>query len=402
MRANPTTLLLLLFGAGACDLEPVAADAPPPVLAVPTAADEQDITPPESAHAQAREEAEARGAKDGYPMPRPERRRLGAAVALNATCESCHKEEATEWRRSRHRQSDTNSAYQAAFAIEPTPFCRGCHAPEADPTNINTNIQIPPRAVSELGVGCVTCHVTEEGFVLASTTSQGDAPHPLRRSADFARTGGCAGCHEFRFPGAIGDADDHFMQTTVREHQRSPSAERACAECHMPLVEGRRSHAFAEVRDPVWLRKNLEATASRPDKNRVRITLVQPDPGHAYPSGDLFRRLEVGCEIRDAAGKIIQREVRHLARHFEISAGQKGRRLTRDDRVFAEPNSVEMALSPAPPWQRPAVIAWWVSLQRVATVGMGTNPADARIESSVPLHAGVLPWDPNDRSERTP
>jgi hypothetical protein len=242
--------------------------------------------------------------------------------------------------------------------------------------------------------------VTEEGFVLASATSQGDAPHPLRRSADFARTGGCAGCHEFRFPGAIGDDDDHFMQTTVREHRRSPSAERACAECHMPLVAGRRSHAFAEVRDPAWLRKNLGATASLPDENRVRITLVQPDPGHAYPSGDLFRRLEVGCEIRDAAGKTIQREVRHLARHFEVLPGHQGRRLTRDNRVFDEPNVVEIALSPS--GQRPAVIAWWVSLQRVATVGAGTSPADAKIESSVPLHAGVLPWSPNERSEHTP
>jgi hypothetical protein len=135
-------------------------------------------------------------------------------------------------------------------------------------------------------------------------------------------------------------------------------------------------------------------------KTIVRVTLVQPDPGHAFPTGDLFRRLEVGCEIRDAAGKVVQREVRHLARHFEILPGRSGRILVRDNRVFDEPNVVEIEL--APPERRPAVVAWWVSLQRVATVGTGANPADAKIESSVPLHSGVLPWEPKGRSEREP
>lgn len=324
-------------------------------------------------------------AGSGYPMPGPERRRLDAAVALNATCEACHKDEADEWRRSRHRESNTNAAYQAAFATEPSPFCRGCHAPEAEPT------KTPPRAVSELGVGCVTCHVTEEGFVLAVPSSLDSAPHPLRRSAEFARAGGCAGCHEFRFPGATGDDDGHFMQTTVREHAASPGAEKSCADCHMPIVSGRRSHAFTASRDPAWLRENIHVTASISDNIAVRLTLHQPGAGHAFPTGDLFRRLEVGCEIRDAGGSIIKRETRHLARHFDLIPGRSGRLLTRDDRVYFEPKIIEMALPPAPP--APATIAWWVTLERIATVGTGEKPADAKIESSVPLYSGVIPWE---------
>lgn len=391
MRARPPILLLLL-GAVGCAREEVVSNGTPPAPAPASASssasasDEEELTPAAPARFE-----------EGYPMPGPHRRRLGAAVALNATCEACHQDEAVEWRRSLHQKANTNAAYRAAFAREPSSFCRGCHAPESDPT------KIPPAAVSELGVGCVTCHVTEEGVVLAATSSQREAaPHPLRRSDDFARAGGCAGCHEFRFPGATGDGDGHFMQTTAREHQRSPAAERACADCHMPLVAGRRSHAFEETRDPAWLRQNLHATASLSDDNRVRVALVQPDPGHAFPTGDLFRRLEVGCELRDDSGKVIKREVRHLARHFELVPGLSGRVLTRDDRVFDEPSVLEMALSPAPPGRRPAVVAWWVSLQRVATVGTGENPADAAIESSVPLHSGVLPWESNERSEREP
>ena len=402
MRARPEIFLLLLVGALGCvreEREPAARTAAPAAISPPN---EQELIPSDNE----RNERNERHKPVEEGMPGPHRRRLEAAVALNATCEACHKDEADEWRRSRHRESNTNAAYRAAFAIEPSAFCRSCHAPEADP------IKIPPRAVSELGVGCVTCHVTDEGLVLAAASFQGNAPHPLKRSVDFARTGGCSGCHEFRFPGAIGHEDGHFMQTTAREHESSPGAEKACADCHMPLVAGRRSHAFAAVRDPAWLRENLQVTASlsaednsaknNPEnaKNRVRVTLVQPDPGHAFPTGDLFRRLEVGCEIRDASGKVVQREVRHLARHFEILPGRSGRVLVRDDRVFDEPNVVEFEL--APPERRPATVAWWVSLQRVATVGTGANPADAKIESSVPLHSGVLPWELSERSEREP
>jgi hypothetical protein len=386
MRARPD-LLLLLLGVVGCVPEEVAPRETSSAPVTTSAPSEQDLTASASAPVEIEE---------GFPMPGPHRRRLGAAVALNATCESCHPNEAAEWRRSLHRQSNTNAAYRAAFAMEPSSFCRGCHAPEADPT------KAPPRAVSELGVGCVTCHVTEEGVVLAAASSWSDAPHPLRRSADFTRTGGCVGCHEFRFPGEHGDDDGHFMQTTAREHESSPAAERACADCHMPRVEGRRSHAFAEARDPVWLRENLRATASLSDEGLVRVTLVQPDPGHGFPTGDLFRRLEVGCEIRDDSGKVVQREVRHLARHFHILPGRSGRMLVRDDRVFDEPNVIEMALSPASPEHRPAAVAWWVSLQRVATVGTGRNPADAKVESSVHLHGGVIPWESNERSEREP
>jgi hypothetical protein len=328
------------------------------------------------------------------PMPGPHRKRLGAAVALNATCISCHHEEAREWLGSYHQRANIDGAYRKAFAIEPSPFCRGCHAPESDP------FKEPPEAVSKLGVGCVTCHVTEEGLVLAAAPREGEpgrdatpAPHPLRRSPEFARSGGCAGCHEFRFPMPGGKEDAFFMQTTVREHQRSPGAQKACADCHMPLEAGRRSHAFAQVRDPAWLRANLAATAERTEDDTLRVTLVQPNPGHAFPTGDLFRRLEVGYELRTEGGALVRREARHLARHFEIVPGQAGRNLSRDDRVTSEPRLVEMDLPPpaaAPPGSR---ISWWVKYQRVATVGAGTDPAEATVESEVKLHEGNISWN---------
>jgi hypothetical protein len=341
-------------------------------------------------------------------MPRPYRGRLEAAAALNDTCRSCHPTESEQWEGSRHHDADTNAAYREAFAIEPTPFCRGCHAPESDPR------KEPSREVGELGVGCVTCHVTEEGSVLAAPSRRADDAaagnhHTIHRSAEFARTGGCAACHEFAFPGPPAGDDGSFMQTTVREHARSPTAGKPCAACHMPVVEGARSHAFSQVRDPGWLRDHLQVTAERIGDHKIRIILSQTAPGHGFPTGDLFRRLQVGCEIRGTDGKAKGRDVRYLARHFPLGSGGHGRKLVRDDRVLFEPVTVE--LSPEPrlaalaeraetsgrglgggaPIATPGPIAWWVRYQRVAAVGAGTNEAAAKIESEVELYSGVVP-----------
>jgi uncharacterized protein YjhX (UPF0386 family) len=160
----------------------------------------------------------------------------------------------------------------------------------------------------------------------------------------------------------------------------------------MPVVSGRRSHAFAESRDPAFLRDSLRVEAERGEQGRVRITLVQTRDGHAFPTGDLFRRLEVGCEIRDEDGKVESRAVRYLARHFAIVPGGQGRQLVADSRVFSDPKVLEFVLRPASR-PRKGVVFWWVTYQRVATAGMGTDPSEARIESEVPLHEGELPWD---------
>jgi Cytochrome c554 and c-prime len=332
------------------------------------------------------------------PMPRPRRQRLAAAVALNGTCTSCHEEETKEWRGSYHQRANIDPAYVQAFAIEPSLFCRACHAPEADPS------KEPPLAVSELGVACVTCHVTEDGIVLAAERSDklavSPAPHPLRRSRAFAHQGGCANCHEFHFPMPGGDDDAFFMQTTAREHLRSPAAEKACADCHMPIEKGHRSHSFAHVRDPAWLRKNLDVTAEKSDDGLLRIKLVQPNPGHDAPTGDLFRRYEVGYEILGLNGEVLHRDTTYLARHFELVPGKPGRTLTRDNRVTSEARIVEMDIPPNVP--ATARFSWWVTYQRVATVGKGTNPNEAVIESSVKLHSGILPNSASQPNERQP
>jgi nitrate reductase cytochrome c-type subunit len=326
-------------------------------------------------------------------LPRPHRARGARAVKENADCVSCHEEEAREWDRSRHRQAFTNRAFADAFAIEPAGFCADCHAPEAD-------VRPVAGPGSRLGVGCVTCHVDNDGAVLAVArdgAAGDDAPHAIRRSPGFGTAAACSGCHEFRFPTARPGATDDgaFMQTTAREHARSPAAERSCASCHMPSKAGRRSHDFGVVRDPEWLRDSLTASASLTVSDTLEITLTQTAPGHAFPTGDLFRRLEVGAELRGPGGKVLLRRVRYLERHLEISMSRGTRELVDDDRVFFEPKVVELDLRAPDGSAAPSSVVWWVKLQRVAQTFDGRDPSAALIESEVPLHQGTLPWKPS-------
>lgn len=63
-------------------------------------------------------------------MPGPHRGRDEPARLLrNAACVDCHEEAAAQWSASLHRAAFTDADFAAAYAHEPTRFCRGCHAP---------------------------------------------------------------------------------------------------------------------------------------------------------------------------------------------------------------------------------------------------------------------------------
>ncbi|MFY0531589.1 multiheme c-type cytochrome [Nannocystis pusilla] len=67
-------------------------------------------------------------------MPGPAPHPAGVRLELdNDACEACHEVEAAQWRGSQHQTAYTEREFQRALAHEPMPFCRGCHAPEADP-----------------------------------------------------------------------------------------------------------------------------------------------------------------------------------------------------------------------------------------------------------------------------
>jgi hypothetical protein len=318
------------------------------------------------------------GALGDASMPGPAAGRGLAAVRRNAACERCHEVEAREWRGSLHHLADTDRAYRESFALEPLPFCRGCHAPEADPDREEA------PAVAALGVGCVTCHETREGEVLAAASSEPSAsPHPVRRSARFGGDAACASCHEFAFPGrSLGPA----MQSTVSEHRASPRADTPCAGCHMPRApSGRRNHAFAASRDEGSLRGATRVEARRTSARRVTISLSPVALGHDFPTGDLFRRIVVSVA---PSGQGRGGAERVLGRRFRLDATGDGKVASGDDRVNAgAPKLVEVELGEEA-IGRP--VEWSVTYERVAHPE-GLDGGAAEVEARTVLAHGELP-----------
>ncbi|AKT40999.1 uncharacterized protein CMC5_051560 [Chondromyces crocatus] len=334
----------------------------------------------------------------GTRMPTPARARGAVAVAVNQGCEGCHEGEARAWRASLHHRANTEPAYQRAFALEPLPFCRGCHAPEGVPT------EEAPEAVGKLGVGCVTCHVTGDAPgmlargarlaelpVLAApwrgASAPPAAPHGVVRDARFGGAEACAGCHEFAFPTAPGRRLSELMQSTISEHRASASAGQSCAGCHMPEgPDGRRRHAFVGSRDEGFVRSAVQVSARRVSATGVEVTLSPANSGHAFPTGDLFRRLSVSAEALGPDEMVLGGAERFLARHFELRAGQSGRRLVSDDRVHGTPVVVALDVGDAGVGRE---IGWQVTYQRVAHPN-GVEARAASVEGEVRVASGRL------------
>ena len=322
------------------------------------------------------------------PGPAPERAAAFDAAHENAACEDCHREIAREWRGSQHQTAFADPSFQRAFAVEPTAFCRGCHAPESP------HIEVAPGPATDIGVSCVSCHLRGDAVMAAPKSGFSLAPHRLEGSPAFAAAGGCSGCHQFSFGDDERREAPLAMQRTVDEHAASAHAETSCAECHMPSAgEGslrHRSHAFASTRDPDAHRNAVEVTAARSADGKVRFVLSLRDVGHAYPTGDLFRRVAVSAEVLGVEGRSLASRAVYLGRHFGRELDAQGlpiRGESADDRLGPAPTTVELDLGSV------AVgvpIEWSVELQRVLHQNDGMA-ASAVVEESLVLAEGSLP-----------
>lgn len=316
--------------------------------------------------------------------PRP-RARLGARAgggepaASNAgrdgaTCASCHAEVAEEWRASLHRSAFTDRPFARAYAREPRAFCRDCHAPEGDPS---------------AGVSCLSCHRVDE-----RAPRPAGSPHPPHRAAT-GPSAACARCHEFAFDDERARGAIALMQSTVREHAASTSRETSCVSCHMPRVAGHRSHRFGITRDAGALRDALAVEAVRVGDARVRLRLRALGVGHAFPTGDLFRGLQVSVETDDdptdvAFARPTARPpaiaTKLLTRRFTTVRGPTGASIvveTSDDRLAPDRASeVELDLGEH---GRGRPVRWRVEYHRAEVADDDPAP-DARVV----LHTGRL------------
>ncbi len=318
-----------------------------------------------------------------HVLPGPGPRARKDAAAANAACEGCHAEAATTWRASLHAQAWSDPVFQRSYEVEPSRFCRDCHAPES--------------ATPALGVACVTCHdPSGRGVVLAARAAPNAsgqpapaAPHPVQREAAFAGSGACASCHEFPFPDAAQRGHDGAqMQRTVTEHAASRFADRPCATCHMPrTARGGRAHGFAVASDPAMLRRALVVHVTRRG-DAVAFDLAPGEVGHAVPTGDLFRRLVLVAEAVGDDHQLLAQAVRPLGRHFRFEDAPRGGTVQRevaDDRVQGALHvDLELGLG-----ARGQAIVWRIEWQRVQSM----RGEEAVLADVVILDQGRLPYE---------
>jgi hypothetical protein len=317
------------------------------------------------------------------------------AAAANARCERCHEDIAAEWRASLHQKAHTDPLYARAFAIEPLPFCQGCHAPEADPA------APVPAAAADVGVGCVTCHVTGDTILAAPQGATaparepqgGPVPHAVTRDARFGSPAACAGCHEFAFPRTLRRFTE-LMQSTITEHRASPYASFACADCHMPREQGargaHRSHRFEASRSPAMISAAAAARAERTGPSSIRVTLTAGEVGHAFPTGDLFRRLRVVAEATGDDFALVGHAARPLGRRFaERKVGLASvRTQIGDDRVVpgAPERAVDLDLGSD---AAGLPIRWRVLYERVEHP-VSRDGSEALVEGAISVAEGLL------------
>jgi predicted CXXCH cytochrome family protein len=289
-----------------------------------------------------------------------------AMTSTAASCETCHAAIGAEWRASFHRTSFTDATFQASLAMEEPKdhaFCTRCHAPAATAT---------ARGGIAVGVDCVACHARAHASASAGASAGAGA-------------GACAGCHQFTF----GDGRPDLVQETVSEHAASIYAGVGCAECHMPARDGHKDHRFVSGHAPSQIARavHVEVTRDADAANALRV-VIRVDAGHAFPTGDMFRRARIVVFAEGARGEIVADAERTFGRTWGgVASGEHaGAREQRSDTRIRGTWSEVIDLEPTP---TPIVrVRWTLIYERV----LAMRGPHVSVASSDTLAEGALRW----------
>ncbi len=189
-----------------------------------------------------------------------------------AYCQTCHQQQYEEWQTSLMANATTEALFvhrsrQLAWMMTPDK-CLVCHAPlEAKGVNRQESI---------------TCEVC----------------HGPGRTETVARNF-CLACHQ---------GSEDFILTTGSEYGASPAAKqgKTCGSCHMPLVDGRRSHRFAGSRtDPESYRNVVVVEDISLEDKGVAVTVRNTVEGHSLPTGAEVNVIYLEVTGYDAAGGVV-------------------------------------------------------------------------------------------------
>lgn len=167
----------------------------------------------------------------------------------------------------------------------------------------------------------------------------------------------------------------------------------------MPFVTSKgesaphRSHVFNASHDVALVRRAVTIEASRTNSTTVRLTLKPAWVGHAFPTGDLFRRIEVHADALGGDYQAVTSATKYLMRHFAQKKHGSGvvRFVERDDRPLGTPVVVDLDLG-AKAANLP--IAYRIAYQRVEHP-RSERPEDSTVEGEIILAQGTLKPEKN-------
>jgi len=248
------------------------------------------------------------------------------ALLSAGACKACHAREHATWSTSRHAAAWTNGLFQREYRDTPRDWCIHCHAP-LEPQTLQA--KQGGGALADEGVGCAACHV-RGGRIVARERKPG-SPHDAVVSPGFGGADFCGACHEFGFPvidrsGVVVALTEHPMQATLSQFKRGPYAgsEDGCHTCHLV-------HAHPGAHDPGMLRGALKLTACR-DEDAAVIALANVGAGHAVPTGDVHRHINVRAWRSSAPERLFEA---YVGRRFALAEGG-GKRTTWDSTIAPE------------------------------------------------------------------
>ncbi len=205
-----------------------------------------------------------------------------------AECGSCHSEIYSEWNRSVHHLASFNNPwyrvavdrFRAAQGNTASQFCGGCHDPALVVGGGMLQDIVADDRRAHAGVSCTVCHGAEGATPIGNasfTVSLSQIPlpeegadsgpalaaHLQRLQVDRgAANGVCVSCHRGvlgpetgheHFAFGMDDASDwaHSAYAGQGTAQVDDVEQQDCVACHMPMRDGRRSHAFAAAHTPL-------------------------------------------------------------------------------------------------------------------------------------------------------
>jgi hypothetical protein len=180
------------------------------------------------------------------------------------------------------------------------------------------------------------------------------------------------------------------MQSTVSEHASSGLARERCGTCHTPNATEPKNrhtvHTWRGAADADFVRGAVDVAAARtPDG--LRLVFRRRALGHAFPTGDAFRRLRVRARVLGPDHLVFEDKTVFLERHSSVVAvGLATRRMpTFDDRPLMEGDTTAVDIRLTSPG---GAIAWQVTYERVLIPG--ARDEDAVIDGTIEIAEGRI------------